>query len=198
MIKSIITEGRAWCDGLVRVLPGGIGHRLRRFWLRRRFDACGNVHFGAGCEFIAPEMISLGENANLGRNAFFTAEGGAIHVGANTAFNQNVHINASVGGTISIGEGCLFGPNVVLRTANHCFTEAGVPIREQGHVVRDIRIGNDVWLGANVVVVGGAEIGDGAVVGAGAVVTKSIPAYAIAVGVPARMIRLRDGGAGHK
>lgn len=198
MYKTIVTESRAWCDGLVRVLPGGIGHRLRRFWLRRRFRACGNVHFGPGCEFIAPEAISLGESINFGRNAFFTAEGGVIQIGANTAFNQNVHINASVGGTISIGEDCLFGPNVVLRTANHRFTQPGVPIRGQGHVVNDIHIGNDVWLGANVVVVGGVTIGDGAVIGAGAVVTNPIPAYAIAVGVPARVIRFRDGGPAHK
>lgn len=57
--------------------------------------------------------------------------------------------------------------------------------------VRTTTVGNDVWIGVNVIVKGGMTIGDGAIVGAGAVVTDDIPAYAVAVGVPARVIRYR-------
>lgn len=56
---------------------------------------------------------------------------------------------------------------------------------------RNVVIGNDVWIGANVTVLDGVEIGDGAIIGAGAVVTKDIPPYGIAVGVPAKVIRYR-------
>jgi len=52
-------------------------------------------------------------------------------------------------------------------------------------------LGNDVWIGANTLIMGGIKVGDGAIIGAGAVVTKDIPAYAIAVGCPAKVIRYR-------
>ena len=55
----------------------------------------------------------------------------------------------------------------------------------------EVRIGNDVWMGARAIVLSGVTIGDGAVIGAGAVVTSDIPPYAIAVGVPARVLRYR-------
>lgn len=56
---------------------------------------------------------------------------------------------------------------------------------------KPVKVGNDVWIGLNVVVMGGVEIGDGAVIGSGAVVTKNIPPYAVAVGVPAKVIKYR-------
>jgi acetyltransferase-like isoleucine patch superfamily enzyme len=66
-----------------------------------------------------------------------------------------------------------------------------MPIQTQGHVAKSIEIGDDVWIGANVVVLGGVRIGRGAVIGAGAVVTRDIPEFAIAVGVPARPVGSR-------
>ena len=195
MFRIIVAEIRCWCDKVVQVLPGAVGNRLRRLWLRHWFLACDHVQICVGCEFIGPETISLGNNVRIGHNAFFCASGGRIDVGANSAFNANVHINASVGGVISIGKWCLFGPNVVLRTANHRFEDVDVPIAQQGHSFGDIRIGSDVWIGSNVVILGGVEIGDGVIIGAGAVVTKSIPAFALAVGVPARVVRYRKGSA---
>lgn len=122
---------------------------------------------------------------------FFTADGGSIAVGGMTSFNSNVHINASVGGAIRIGGLCLIGPNVVMRTAGHRFDDPQRPIREQGHVVRDITIEDDVWIGAGAIILGGVHIGEGAVIGAGAVVVRDVAALAIAVGVPAKVIGSR-------
>ncbi|MCE9619626.1 MAG: acyltransferase [Planctomycetes bacterium] len=127
----------------------------------------------------------------ISRNSFFTAEGGSIRVGHHTAFNNNAHINASVGGSIVIGKHCAIGPNVVMRTANHRFDDATKLIQESGHEPADIRIGDDVWIGANAVILGGTSIGDGAIIGAGAVVTKDVPSNAIAAGVPAKVLRYR-------
>ena len=56
---------------------------------------------------------------------------------------------------------------------------------------RPVTIGNDVWIGDRVIILAGVEIGDGCIIGAGSVVTKSIPAYSIAAGVPCKVIRSR-------
>lgn len=149
------------------------------------------VSFLSGCEFLGPESMHFGKNVGIGSNSFFSAEKGKIVVGNNTSFNRNVHINASVCGEIIIGDLCLIGPNVVMRTADHRFDDITIPIRQQGHYCQNIIIEDDVWIGANVVIVGGVTIGKGAVIGAGAVVTKNIPSLAIALGVPARIVKYR-------
>ena len=80
------------------------------------------------------------------------------------------------------------GPNVVIRSSDHSTSQADRPIGDQGHSGNTILIGDDVWLGANVVVVGGVTIGEHSVIGAGAVVTRDLEPYSLAVGVPARRI----------
>ena len=95
------------------------------------------------------------------------------------------------GGAIRIGEWCLIGPNVVMRTASHRYDNPNKFIRQQGHVVGDIHIEDDVWIGANALILGGVHIGKGAVIGAGAVVTKDVPSLAIVVGIPAKVVKFR-------
>jgi maltose O-acetyltransferase len=147
-----------------------------------------NVSISTGCEFIASENMQFQEEVTIGKNSFFVADGGTIEIGSNTSFNSNVQLNASVGGKISIGKFSLIGPNVVMRTADHRFDRIDIPIRNQGHIIRDIIIGEDVWIGAGVIITGGVTIGNGA----GAVVTKDIPSMAIAVGIPAKVIKYRN------
>lgn len=164
---------------------------VRRTWFECRFKSSKNISIEPGCEFLAPDAISFGRFVGVGRRSFFAADGGAIEVGDNAAFNTNVHINASVGGKIKIGQWCLVGPNVVMRTAGHKYDDPLTFIRMQGHVISDIYIEDDVWIGANAVILGGVRIGRGAIVGAGAVVTKDVPSLAVVVGVPAKVIKFR-------
>ena len=77
----------------------------------------------------------------------------------------------------------------------HVFKDPAVPIIDQSFTSKGIVIRDDVWLGAGVVIVDGVTVGEGAVVGAGSVVTKDIPPGAIAVGVPARVVRYRSDNA---
>jgi acetyltransferase-like isoleucine patch superfamily enzyme len=82
------------------------------------------------------------------------------------------------------------GPGVKIFSSNHN-TSLGVPMNIQPYVEKDIIIGNDVWLGAGVIVLTGVKIGDGAVIAAGSVVTSDIPPYTIAAGIPAKPIKRR-------
>ena len=92
---------------------------------------------------------------------------------------------------IEIGDDVMIGPNTVLRSSDHGFDSTQVPMNQQPHQPGIIRISEDVWLGANVTVVGNVSIGRGVVVGAGSVVTKDVPEFQIVAGVPAKLIRSR-------
>lgn len=190
-LSLIASEVFVWTESLIRFMPGRVGNALRQAWFGRRFKRSGNVGIGVGCEFISPETMCFEGVVGIGKDSFFTAEGGSIIVGDNTTFNENAHMNASVGGRIEIGKWCLIGPNVVMRTAGHRYDDPHTYIRQQGHIPLDISIDDDVWIGANAVILGGVHIGRGAVIGAGAVVTKDIPSLAVAVGVPAKVIKFR-------
>jgi acetyltransferase-like isoleucine patch superfamily enzyme len=94
--------------------------------------------------------------------------------------------NLIIGRNVQIAPQCSFSPY------EHHFEDRNTPIKSQGiRSAGDIVLEDDVWVGLGVQVLEGVRIGKGAVIGAGAVVTKGIPAYAIAVGVPAKVIRMR-------
>jgi len=119
-----------------------------------------------------------------------TGKGGTVTIGDDTHIQPGCQFSAYLE-SIRIGSGVEIAPNCALYSYNHSML-AGLPIREQPLVSRgDIVVGNDVWLGYGVVVLDGVTIGNGAVIGAGSVVTSDIPANAIAVGSPARVVAQR-------
>jgi acetyltransferase-like isoleucine patch superfamily enzyme len=189
--KLLITETITWMETFINFIPGKIGSALRRLWFARRFKNRANLHIGRSCQFVAARSMSFKGTTLISDQCYFNADGGNIHIGNQTAFNSGVHINASGGGSIIIDNHCLIGPGVVMRTANHRFARTDINIQEQGHDPADISIEDNCWIGANAVILGGVRIGTGAVIGAGAVVTKNIPSMAVAVGVPARVIKYR-------
>lgn len=106
-------------------------------------------------------------------------------------FGNNVYANFNLtcvdDGDIYIGDKVMFGPNVTIATANHPIIPK---LRQYAYQYnRDVHIGNNVWIGANTVVVPGVTIGDNSVIGAGSVVTKDIPANVVAVGNPCKVLR---------
>ena len=107
------------------------------------------------------------------------------------SLNHNVSLNTDEGGKIILGDNVIIGPGSILRAVNHRFESTDVPIRDQGHAGGVIHVEEDVWLGANVMVLPGVRIGRGSIIGAGAIVTKDIPPYSIAVGNPAKVVRKR-------
>lgn len=93
---------------------------------------------------------------------------------------------------VDIGDHVIMGPDVKIYSRNHRFDRLDVPIQKQGKNYYHTQIGNDVWLGAHVIVTAGCTIGDHAIIAAGAVVTGDVPPYAIMGGVPAKIIRYRN------
>ncbi len=105
--------------------------------------------------------------------------------------NVTVNRNSVLRGFYVIGDNVAIGPNCMIAGSNHCFSDPNIPIIQQGCSVEGIIICNNVWIGANSVLLDGITIGEGAVIGAGSVVTKSIPPYCVAVGNPCRVIKSR-------
>lgn len=135
--------------------------------------------------------ITLGKNSRMAPNV-------SLRNGERIAMGRDCHVGehcclwaGDSSGRILLGDSVSLAPGVFITASDYQFV-AGVPFRSQSRRERDIMIGNDVWLGARVVVTAGVTIGDGCIVGAGAVVTKDLPAGSIAVGVPARVIRVRE------
>ena len=111
--------------------------------------------------------------------------------GKNVFFGDRVYANFGLtlvdDGRIYVGDAVLFGPNVVVATANHPIEPRA---REKAlQYNKDVHIGNNVWIGAGTVIVPGITIGDNSVIGAGSVVTKDIPENVVAVGNPCRVLR---------
>lgn len=114
---------------------------------------------------------------------FYTDCGKNLTIGKHVFLNSGCKFQDQ--GGIIIGDGTQIGHNVVLATLNHSLD----PEHRTDVIPAPIRIGREVWIGANAVVLPGVNIGDGAVIAAGAVVTKDVPENTVAGGVPARVIK---------
>lgn len=133
--------------------------------------------------------VIVDRSAKFDRRCFFSARGGSIVIERNSFMNMEVILNADIGGAIHISEGCIIGPRVIFRTANHRFESLSDMKIQQGHDFGDIVLEKNVWIGANVTILPNVTIGENSVIGAGAVVTKDIPRNSLAVGVPAAVKR---------
>jgi acetyltransferase-like isoleucine patch superfamily enzyme len=131
----------------------------------------------------------LGKGVKISPTVFFKYPE-MIQIGDNSFINHLCSVWASPAGPITIGSNVLLGPCASIFSSNHGIARSEL-IRNQPGEDAPIRIGDDVWLGANAVVTAGVSIGNGAVVGAGAVVTTDLPAMSISAGVPARVIGYR-------
>lgn len=178
-------------------LRGRIALRLGRGCVESGARVSGNVRLGkrvfvaSGAELVAGrgEEIVVGEQCTILRGALLYPYGGRIVIGDRVGINPYCviygHGGLTIGNDVMIATGCIIIP------ANHNIDDLARPMNSQGLTTRGIIIEDDVWLAARVTVLDGVRIGRGAVIGAGAVVTKDIPPFAIAVGVPARVVGSR-------
>ena len=112
-----------------------------------------------------------------------------------TVLGNNVNFNGmeiSGFGRVTIGDNFHSGKGCLMITQVHNYDHGTRIPYDDTYIVRDIMIGDNVWFGDRVIILGGVTIGEGAIIQAGSVVVKNIPAYAIAGGHPARVFKYRD------
>ncbi len=130
-------------------------------------------------------LASCGKKVNIEKDAVFSSK---VTLGD----FSGIGINAKIYGACHIGHHVMMGTDVTVITRNHRSDLTDIPMMEQGFAdERPVYIGNDVWIGDRVLILPGVHIGNGCIIAAGAVVTKDVPDYVIAAGVPARVLRSR-------
>jgi acetyltransferase-like isoleucine patch superfamily enzyme len=172
---------------------------LVRYWrfLRLRLAnphviTLGMVYLDAGVEIYARRdygRLILGRSVHIGRGTAIRCHEGTLRIGDHTVFGRRDTVNCYL--DVEIGEAALFADNVYISDFDHRHERVDRPIKDQGIAKERVRVGDDVWLGVGTVVTRGVVIGAGTVVGANSVVTRDVPAYSVAVGAPARVVRRR-------
>jgi acetyltransferase-like isoleucine patch superfamily enzyme len=195
-------------------VPGALGLALRRALYPSLLGACGrNVVFGQNVTIRHPHKVRIGDNVVIddnclvdakgssnagiaigsgvfvGRNSILSCKNGDIDIadGANIGFNCEV-FSAS---RVTIGRDTLLAAYCYVIGGDHDFSDPSAAVLAQGRRSSGVTIGAGAWLGAGAKILDGVTIGDGAIVGAGAVVREAVPAAAIAVGIPARIVGQR-------
>ena len=133
--------------------------------------------------------IDIGDNVFVGRNTIIYCQNGDVEIGENANIGSNCQIFSAK--KVRIGKNVLIAAYTYLVGGGHIYEDPDLPIIEQGRTASGIEIGDNVWLGAAVKVLDGVSIGEGAIIAAGAVVTEDIPPFAIAGGIPAKVIKQR-------
>jgi acetyltransferase-like isoleucine patch superfamily enzyme len=203
---------------LFRYFPGALGLWLRaKFYPGLLKQAGRGAIFGEGTVLHYPKKIALGkgvamaygclldargtsnqgitigDNVIIGRNTSIVCKDGDIRIGNEVGIGAGCMLSAVSGNRLEIGDHVMIAPYVYIGGVSYNFERTDMPLYEQGtHPQGGSRIGDNVWLGANVTVLDGVDVGQNAIVAAGAVVTKDIPAGGIAAGVPAKLLRMRE------
>ena len=199
--------------------PGAIGLILRGIFWPKLFGSCGKgvffgeniilrhpnrIHLGNkvvisdGCILDArneksTNVIQLGDNVILSNNVMISCKEGIVNIGSNTGLGAQMIIQSVFNSPVIIGDDVFMGPMCYITGGGNYNTDRlDIPIWRQGlKKMGKTIIGNDVWLGANVTVLGEVEIGSRSIIAAGAVVSKSIPEKSICRGVPAKVYKIR-------
>lgn len=177
---------------------------IRSLWRKKQFKVVGQAVLFQKIELLkGPEYISIGNQTSFEKDLYLTAWDSyqanndiqhftpEIKIGSNCHFGAFNHITAV--NSIEIGDNILTGKNVTITDNSHGSTEPEhlsiEPILRPLVSKGPVKIGNNVWIGDKATVLPNVTIGDGAVIAANAVVTKDVPAYSVAAGNPAKVIK---------
>jgi acetyltransferase-like isoleucine patch superfamily enzyme len=192
-----------------------IGSNLRTLLYRTIFARIGHSgYIEDGVKFINTSSIEVGNGVDILQGVSLNAQGhpnNRVYIADKVTLERGIDIRAMkdtcihidegtfIGpyvclagpGNIKIGRRCLIAAHVGIFANNHIFDDPTQDIEDQGVTRQGIMIEDDCWLGHAVTVLDGVTIGRGSVIGAGAVVTKDIPPFSVAVGVPAKVVKSR-------
>lgn len=180
------------------MLNGKYARLFARYLRRRLLTIAGRRTETDGMVFLGPHLqvqIGRGARLRLGRFAWIghatkiRCHEGLVEIGAKTVIGQECTISAYQ--SVRIGQQCVIADRAMFIDFDHSVADVEQPIRKQGIYMRNVLVGNNVWIGYNAQILRGVTIGDNAIVGANSVVTRDIPANAVATGAPARVIRMR-------
>ncbi len=198
-------------------VPGALGLLLRSKLYPLLLGRCGrNVTFGANVVLRHPHKIAIGDNVVVDDNCCLDAKGtdnqgitigNGVFVGRNTILSckngdillddeANVGFNVEVfaASRVRVGKKVLIAAYCYLVGGDHLYDRIDTPVLEQGRTARGIEVDDHAWLGAHAVVTDGSRVGKDCIIGAGAIVIGQVPDFAIAAGVPAKVLRNRLDG----
>src|SRR4051794_22839980 len=167
-----------------------LGRKKLRFRGKLVLDGLAFIGPGVTIQVAHGAHVELGRWSWVGHGCKLRCHEGEISIGAKTVMGQECTISAYR--HVSIGRECVIADRVMMIDFDHGMVEVDRPIRLQGIYKRDVRVGNNVWIGYGACILRGVAVGDNAVIGTSAVVTKDVPANAVVAGVPARIIRMRE------
>lgn len=199
--------------------PGAAGLLLRQKIYPGFIESQGKgAVFSRGVSIRCPRRLSVGDGTLVGEQVLFDIKSAAasVDIGDRGQIMQGACFETGYEGKITLGNDCFVGAYAILNgqggltignnalIAGHCHIVAGNhghsdltrPMSEQDFVSKGIVIEDDVWLGAGAKVLDGVRIGKGSIISAGAVVNRDVAPYSIMGGVPAKLIRMRDGADG--
>ena len=199
---------------IAQARPGAFGLFARKLLYPALLGSCGrNVVFGQNVVLRHPHKIHIGSNVVIDDNCLLDAKGESnrgIRIGDGVFVGRNTILSCK-NGDIELGDGANLGFNCEIFSASrvalgrnvlvaaysyviggdHDFSDPSKPVLEQRRTSAGVTNGDGVWMGAGAKILDGVTLGDGAVIGAGAVVRDDVPAAAIAVGIPARVVSSR-------
>lgn len=161
---------------------------IHREFLRREAFVRWPVH-GNVLDAFQEGRLEVGAGTLLEPHVWITAPGSArVRIGSGTFLNIGVMVAAVA--RVEIGDHCMFANGCFVTDGNHRFDDPDTPVPWQGFTTKGpVRVADNVWCGANVVITSGVTVGERCVIGANSVVTEDIPPFSIAAGAPARVVR---------
>jgi acetyltransferase-like isoleucine patch superfamily enzyme len=150
------------------------------------------VHINA----LSSDGVVFGRNVTIAKFSSLVCTGVIANKGVGITIGDYSAVGAQsfIGGQggVAIGSNVIMGPGVKIFSENHNYNLLNIPIRLQGESRKGVKIHDNCWIGAGVIILDGVTIGEGCVIAAGAVVTKNIPKNSIVAGVPAKVIKIRE------